>query len=142
MGRRRLGAADERRVVDALASAERGNKGEVRLHLEGRCRGAPLVRAAEVFAELGMRETAEDTGVLLYVAESDRQAAVHAGSGVHGAREPAFWQEVIEYVAEGYRRGRKVEGLVQALEVIGDLLREVVPGDPAGNELPDEVSTR
>ena len=142
--KRRLNKNEEARVLAAIGRAERGNRGEVRVHLEGRCPAAdPLERAARLFDELGMRETRDDTGVLLYVAERERKAAVYAGSGIHGARESGFWQEVIGFVSQGYAAGQKAEGLELALDAIGALLREVTPGDDsAGDELPNAVSSR
>lgn len=142
--RRRLGGEEESRVVAAIARAEQGNRGEVRVHIEARCGGAePLARAATLFEELGMRSTHADTGVLLYVAERDRRAAVYAGAGVHAARESGFWEEVIRSVSDGYAAGQRADGLERALGAIGELLREALPGaDSKGNELPDEVSER
>ena len=140
--KRHLGREDEARLVAAIGRAEQGNRGEVRVHLEGRCAGKDaLARAAQLFEQLGMRRTAQDTGVLLYVAVEDRKAAVFAGRGIHGAAQAGFWQEVVDSVAAGYRRGEPAQGLVAAVERLGGLLREAVPGeDVAGNELPDAVS--
>jgi uncharacterized membrane protein len=140
--RRHLGQEEEARLVAAIGRAEQGNRGEVRVHLEGRCAEKDaLVRAAQLFEKLGMRRTAQDTGVLLYVAVEDRKAAVFAGKGIHGAVQPGFWQEVVDTVAAGYRRGEPAQALVSAVERLGGLLREAVPGeDVAGNELPDAVS--
>lgn len=102
-----------------------------------------MSRAGALFDELGMRATHADTGVLLYVAERDRQAAVFAGAGVHAAREAGFWQGVVDSVSEGYASDARLDGLERALDAIGDLLREVLSGeDAAGNELPDGVSSR
>lgn len=126
----------------AIGRAEQGNRGEVRVHLERRCAGKDaLGRAAQLFERLGMRRTAGDTGVLLYVAVEDRKAAVFAGQGLHDAAQPGFWQEVVDIVAAGYQRGEPAQELVSAVERIGELLRTAVPGeDPHGNELPDVVS--
>lgn len=138
-----LASGDRDRVVEAIGQAEEGNLGEVRVHIEPECPAEePLDRARELFAELGMRDTEERTGVLLYIADVDHKCAVFAGKGVYESRDQDFWSHVIDEVAEGYRRGAPVEGIVEALEEIGDVLREQVPGeDVAGNELPDEVST-
>lgn len=113
------------------------------MHLEARYPGdGPLGRAEALFRELGMEGTRDDTGVLLYVAELDRKAAVFAGSGVYGARQPGFWREVTDAVATGYRNGDRVGGLVRAIAMIGEVLREAAPGeDEAGDELPNEVTT-
>ncbi|OJT22737.1 hypothetical protein BO221_23615 [Archangium sp. Cb G35] len=138
----KLSKAEEARLVAAIRRAEEGHRGEVVVRLERSCRGGePLARAAQLFEELGMRRTAADTGVLLYVAVADRKAAVYAGQGVHGAAQPGFWQEVVDGLAQGFREGAPVAGLETAIERIGGLLRTAVPGeDTRGNELPDVVS--
>lgn len=142
-GKKLLSVEDDVRLVEAIRAAERGSRGEVRLHLERRCRAAePLDRARALFGELGMHETADGTGVLLYVALSPRVACVFAGQGVHGAAEAGFWDEVVDRVGRGFAEGRAAEGLIESIARIGDLLRRVVPGEDArGNELPDSVST-
>ncbi len=141
-GRARIGARDEAAIVDAIRRAERGSRGEVRVHLERRCPlDEPMGRARSLFGELGMGSTREATGVLLYVSLRPRAACVYAGEGVHGAAEPGFWQEVADRVARGFAEGRAAEGLVRAVDAIGALLRRAAPGDDrAGNELEDAVS--
>lgn len=144
---RRRGAAfepeQEEILVRAIAEAERGNRGEVRVHVERVCPHEDAMdRAAELFEALGMSETAADTGVLLYVATESRECAVFAGEGVHGAREDGFWQGVADGLARGYRRNDPVAGFEMALLQIGALLREAAPGeDAAGDELPNAVTT-
>jgi uncharacterized membrane protein len=139
----RFTAAERRAIETAIADAERGHRGEIRVHVERRYPGdGPLQRAAALFSELGMERTQGGTGVLLYIAELDRKAAVFAGPGVYGAREPGFWRQVTDAVAEGHRSGDRIGGLRRALELVGAILREAAPGeDLAGDELPDRVTT-
>ncbi len=139
-----LSRAEERRVVEAIARAERGHRGEIQVFIEARYPGVgPLSRAAELFDELGLGETADGTGVLLYVAAEDRRAAVWAGPGVFGAAAPDFWKEAIAEVATGYSQGDRAGGIARALERIGALLERAAPGeDRAGNELVDRVVQR
>ena len=130
-------------LVRAITDAELGNRGEVRVHVEPRCpHPDPIDRAAELFEELGMRETAADTGVLLYVATATRDCAVFAGAGIHGASDDDFWQGVADGLARGFARRDPVAGFEMALLQIGELLREAAPGDDlAGDELPNRVSS-
>jgi uncharacterized membrane protein len=139
----RLDAAGEAAVVAAIKRAERGNRGEVRVHLEARAPGGDaLARAEQLFRALGVHRTKDGTGVLLYVAVDDRKAAVFAGPGVHGAQGVTFWQGVTDAVAAEAREGRLAAGLVAALDLVGAALRERVAGDDRhGNELPDAVSS-
>lgn len=134
----------ERRELQAgIAAAERGHRGEIRVHLESRYPGdGPLQRAEALFHELGLDRTRDGTGVLLYVAERDRKVAVFAGPGIYGARAPGFWKDVAVTVARGYAADDRLGGLLRAVEQIGEILRATVPGeDTAGNELPDQVTT-
>jgi uncharacterized membrane protein len=142
-GKKLITAADDTRLVEAIRAAERGSRGEVRVHLERRCRAKePMDRARALFGELGMHETKEGTGVLLYVALSPRVACVYAGQGIHGAAEPGFWDEIVDRLSRGFAEGRAADGLVEATARIGEVLRSVAPGDDAhGNELADAVTT-
>ncbi len=129
------------RVVAAIGEAERGNRGEVRVHLEARCRFDPVERAHDVFGELEMYETAEGTGVLLYLSVEDRRVAVFSGPGIPGITDPAFWEPAVDAARDGLREGALADGLVAALGAIGDILRASVPGEaPEGNQRPDTIS--
>jgi uncharacterized membrane protein len=135
----------ERRALEAgIGAAERGHRGEIHVHIESRYPGdGPLERSEALFRELGLDRTRDGTGVLLYVAERDRKAAVFAGPGVYGARAPGFWSDVAKAVAQGYAADTRVAGLLRALELIGEVLRHTTQGeDTAGNELPNQVTTR
>ena len=131
-------------LTAAIAAAEKGHRGEVRVHLERRCpkRKTPSDRAQELFESFGMHRTQDDTAVLLYVAFDDGRSAVHAGSGVRDAAAPGFWKAVADEIDGGFSIGEPLAGLCAALEQIGEMLREHAPGeDVAGNELPDAVTT-
>lgn len=130
-------------LVRAIADAERGNRGEVRVHIERLCPHPDAMdRAAELFEALGMAETAASTGVLLYVATESRECAVFAGEGIHGARADGFWQKVADAIARGFARRDPIAGFEMALLELGALLREAVPGeDTAGDELPNAVTS-
>lgn len=142
MGSSALSATDEATVVAAIGAAELGNTGEVRVHLEGRSGTDPMVRARRWFFQLGMHHTADGTGVLLYVAVKSRQVAVFAGPGIYQVAPREIWHEATDAAAKGFTAGTPGAGLCAAIELIGDVLRAVIPGeDKAGNELEDTVST-
>ncbi len=137
-----LSPAESDALVAAIQRAEKDNRGEVRVHFEKRCKGDALHRARALFGELGMAETARDTGVLLYVSPGSRKAAVFAGQGVHRTTDTRLWDDVIALVSNAFAGGEGAAGIVAAVDKIGDILRERVSGeDGAGNELPDAVTT-
>jgi uncharacterized membrane protein len=143
MAAMKIAARDREAIVAGIKDAERGNIGEVRVHIEDACpKGDALARARSLFSELGMQRTRRGTGVLLYVAVKDRKAAVFAGPGIHDTATEGFWRSVVDGVSAGYRKGEPIAGVCRALAEIGELLREHAAGeDVDGNELPDQVST-
>lgn len=137
-----LTKSQEKTIVQAIEGAEEGNLGEVRVHIEKRCKhdDGALGRAREKFEQLGMYETESATGVLLYVAVKDRVCAVYADEGIHTCCAETFWQEVTDKVADGFKEDCPAEGLAAAIDEIGELLREHVPGEKEAEELEPEVT--
>jgi uncharacterized membrane protein len=139
----KLSEADEQAIVRAIANAERENRGEVRVHFEATCPTKdPVARARDLYGKLGLNRTKDDTAVLVYVAHRSKRCAVWSGAGIHPRADAAFWQSVTDAVAMGAKSGQLAQGLVNALKLVGELLRKHVPGrDVSGNELPDSITT-
>jgi len=139
---RLLTSKTKARLTTAIGAAEHGHGGEIRVHIETRYSGdGPRLRARELFKALGMEATAEGTGVLLYLALDDRKIAVHAGPGVP-VPPLNTWQDLADLVADGFRQGDGIGGLERALHRLGEVLRELLPGEEvSSNELPNEVTT-
>jgi hypothetical protein len=74
--RRFLAEADLDAIVAAVRTAETATSAEIRVHLDARCPGEALARAALAFERLGMHRTAARHGVLLYVSIEDHKLAV------------------------------------------------------------------
>jgi uncharacterized membrane protein len=66
--KRVLTPQEEARLVEAIRRAEQGNRGEVLVHVERRCVGGNALARAMALFEKRVRQTAADTGVILYVA--------------------------------------------------------------------------
>ncbi len=145
---RKFFTAEEReRLVRAIAAAELRTSGEIRLHVERDVPrkepvgGDPYERAREVFASLGMHQTAERNGVLVYLATRTRRFAVVGDEELHKRVGDGFWRDVVELMAGEFREGRFVEGLERGIALIGEKLREHFPHrDDDVNELSDEIS--
>lgn len=131
----------EQRVVDAIVRAENKTSGEVRIHLEDECEEEPLKRAARVFHKLGMSQTKLQNGVVIYIAVEDRKAAVFGGKGIHNRVEDNYWSDVLNIILIHFKKGDYEQGLVQAIDTVGDKLKEFFPvGADDVNELTDEIS--
>ena len=139
--RRFMSEADLDAVARAVAEAEAGTAGEIRVHLDARCAGDPMARAVELFERLGMTRTRLRNGVLIYLAIGDRKLAVIGDAGVHARVSPDYWQGLRETLVRHFREGRPRDGLVAAVRDVGATLRHHFPRAPDDrNELSDEVS--
>lgn len=128
-------------IRDAVEQAESRTSGEIRVHLESRCREDVLDHAAYVFKKLGMEKTQARNGVLLYLAWKDRKFAVIGDVGIHQAVTPGFWDEVYQGGVQHFQHGEWLKGLVSAIETCGKELEVHFPADDAkGDELSNEVS--
>jgi len=131
----------EQQVIEAIKKAELQTSGEIRLHIEHNCSQDPLERAARIFQELGMDQTEQQNGVLIYIASEDHQAAVYAGKGIHEQVEDGFWNDVLNQLIEYFKEGAFVDGIESAVHKVALKLENLYPyqkGDT--NELSNEIS--
>jgi len=139
--RRFLDQPDLDAVAAAVATAEAATSAEIRVHLDARCPGDALGRAALVFERLGMDRTAARNGVLIYVSIEDHKLAVLGDRGIHERVGQAYWDTLVEAVLAHFRAGQFRDGLVHGVGRVGAELRRHFPRRPDdANELPDRVS--
>jgi len=136
-----LATAQEKELLDAIAVAESKTSGEIRVHMENTLSGTVLERAAAVFAELGMHQTAERNGVLFYIAINDKQFAVIGDKGIDEKVPAKFWDTVRDAIQGHFKAGNFVGGLALGLSMAGDELAKYFPGRHDDvNELSDHIS--
>lgn len=136
-----LATAQEKALLDAIALAESKTSGEVRVHIENTLTGSVLSRAAEVFAQLQMHQTAERNGVLFYIAITDRQFAVIGDKGINEKVPATFWDTVRDTVQQYFKKDDFVGGLALGVTMAGDELAKHFPrSENDVNELSDDIS--
>ncbi len=133
---------EERKVIEAIRKAENRTSGEIRVHIEHNCEGEALERAARIFHELGMHQTRQQNGVLIYIASEDHKAAVYAGKGIHKQVEEGFWSDVLNILLQHFKENAYEKGIEEAVYKVGDKLTEMFPYHQKGdvNELSNEIS--
>jgi uncharacterized membrane protein len=135
-----LDRLDHDRVVAAIAGAEKKTSGEIRVHIHHRKVTDPLKTGTEVFEKLGMTNTRERNGVLLFVAPKSRNFAVLGDTAVHEKCGTEFWEKVASAMRESFREGKFTEGIVAAVAEIGDLLAAHFPAAAKDqDELSNEI---
>ncbi|HEX4944955.1 MAG TPA: TPM domain-containing protein [Usitatibacteraceae bacterium] len=130
----------------AVAEHEKQHRGEIRFVVEAELTSAQLwanlgarARAVELFAMLHVWDTAENTGVLVYVLLADRKVEIVADRGISARVAQAEWQAICASMQEAFRAGRFAEGAVEGVTAISALLERHFPAEAANaNELPDQ----
>jgi uncharacterized membrane protein len=138
----RFFTSEQKKLIrQAIAAAELETSGEIRVHIERRCRGDVLDRGAYLFEKLGMHKTARRNGVLFYLAVEDQKFAILGDAGINAVTPEDFWDSIKEKMQEEFREGRYADGLQWGIRQAGDSLREHFPHqDDDINELPDDIS--
>ncbi len=131
---------DHDRIVAAIAQAERGSSGQIRVHVTHRKPRDIEERARQRFEKLGMTWTAQRNGVLIYIAPKLRRFQILGDSGIHERCGDDFWKETASEIESHFRRGEFTQGVVRGVEKIGGVLAAHFPPLESGrNELPDEI---
>ena len=125
----------------AIMHAELDTSGEIRIHIETRCRGEANDRAAQIFKILGMDKTELRNGILFYLALKNRKFAVIGDSGINAMVEENFWQQLKAILIEHFARDKFTEGLVVCIGKVGAELKKYFPHQRDDiNELTDDLS--
>ena len=146
VARRAFPRATLDRVEQAIRESERLHDGELRFAVEAGlglgllARGVtPRERAGEVFASLGVWNTAHNSGVLIYVQAVDRRIEIVADRGIRATVAQPEWDAICRRMEEAFRAGRHEQGALDGVREITALLARHFP---ASGDNPDELPDR
>lgn len=132
---------EKKQIVDAVKQAELNTSGEIRVHVEGRCKGEVLDSAAYWFGKLEMHKTAARNGVLFYMAVTDRKFAILGDGGINAKVPDDFWVKIEKHMLSRFKEGKFADGLSEGILMAGEQLKEHFPYQTDDkNELSDEIS--
>jgi uncharacterized membrane protein len=136
-----LQSLDTAAVEQAIARAETRTSGEIRVSIAGFFVGSSRRLAEHAFQRLGLQATQNRNGVLLLIAPARRQVVVLGDEAIHAQVGDAFWTAIAAGVGAHFREGRFTQGVVEAVDAIGDALAHHFPAETGGNpnELPDTI---
>ncbi len=133
--------AQKLQITEAIKAAELNTSGEIRVHIEKKCKADALDRAAYIFEKLGMHKTELRNGVLFYLALDDHKFAILGDVGINSKVPENFWDEIKELALSYFREGNYSEGLEKGILKAGEQLKTHFPYQKDDvNELDDEIS--
>jgi uncharacterized membrane protein len=147
------------RLAQRVAASEQRHSGEIRICVES---SLPLSylwrlsaqttiaeltrqRALAMFSKLGVWDTEQNNGVLIYLLLAEHAIEIVADRGLARHADPAQWREIVAHMSQAFRDQRYEDGLTQALEETSAVLVAHFPQEnsapttqaPPANELPD-----
>lgn len=137
-----LSPEEKKKIVAAIAKAEKNTSGELRVHLENHCNEEVLDRAAYLFDKLEMHKTESQNGVLIYVAVKDHQLAILGDGGINKVVSAGFWDNVRDIMVSHFKENRYADGLEAGILMAGEQLKEHFPYNSKTdvNELSNDIS--
>ncbi len=136
-----LSEEDKKLITDSIREAEKNTSGEIRVHIEARCPGDVMDRAAYIFEKLKMHKTVLRNGVLFYIATKDRKSAILGDAGINMKTAEDFWDSTKSRMLDKFAEGDIAGGLADAIKTAGHQLKKHFPyEDDDINELPDDIS--
>ncbi|MFA6467503.1 MAG: TPM domain-containing protein [Bacteroidota bacterium] len=132
-------------IAATISGVERETIGEIRVSVQKsrsfKNRNTPVYELAVAnFYELGMDNTKDKTGVLIYLLVSDKKFQIIGDEGINKRVSKEFWDVLALKVAEYFRSNNFVEGICFAVKEVGTVLKREFPmksGDT--NELSNDV---
>ena len=143
--RRRFTVEVRRRIEAAIAGLERRHAGEIRFAIETALDlpelwdgVTPRERAVNVFGQLGVWDTADNNGVLIYVLMADHVVEIVADRAIAARVAQGEWDALCRAMEVHFRAGRFAEGSEAGIAGVGALLTRHFPGQGGdANEQPD-----
>lgn len=140
---RRFGPALSAEIGAAVEVAEATQRGEIRFVVEGplpfeylRQERTARQRAADLFGRLGVWDTEENCGILIYVQLVDRRVEILADRGIAAKVPQAEWDAICRNMEAAFTAGDYRGGALAAIRRAGELLSAHFP---AGANNPDEL---
>ena len=143
---RAFSRADLAVVGDAVATCEKSHRGELRFVVEGPLPLSALwrgmsarERAVAVFAAQRVWDTAENSGILIYVQLVDHKVEILADRGIAARVPQAEWDAICRAMEQAFGAGQWRQGALAAVARASKLLAAHFPaGGSNPNELPDQ----
>ncbi len=131
-------------IEQAVVHSELQHRGEVRFVVEAALNAAQLLRgmtprqrAVELFAHLGVWDTADNTGVLVYVLFAERKLEIVADRGIAACVSQDEWDAIARDMSAAFRSGAFEQGAIAGLQRVTGLLTVHFPAAEVDN--PDEL---
>jgi uncharacterized membrane protein len=132
-------------IEKAIKQSESQHRGELRFAIENSLSPgwvwhgmSARNRATQVFSNLKVWDTEENSGVLIYVQLADREVHILADRGINRCVDQAEWDSIAHTIQSEFHDGNFRAGSLKGIEAITALLSKYFPANQENiNELPN-----
>jgi uncharacterized membrane protein len=129
-----FGGVEHSPIVDAIAVAEAGTTGEIRVHLSKRLfEKNPFKHASRLFEQFGMTRTSQRNAVLLYVNLRRRKFALVADEGIQKVLIQRYWDDLAKALKQNLRETHPERAIASAVIAVGIQLKRHFPAEAIQN---------
>lgn len=121
-------------IEKVITTVEAQHAGEIRFVIETsldfaalRAARSPRERAIELFGQLGVWDTENNNGVLIYLLMAEHDVEIIADRGIAARVTPTEWEALCRLMEAHFREGRFREGAIAGVEGVGALLARHFP---------------
>lgn len=115
------------RIHQAIEEAEKSTSGEIRVHIDLKCKEDVMDRAAFIFEKLEMHKTALRNSVLFYLATEDHKFAILGDVGINQKVPENFWDKIKESMLAHFKNGEFTKGISIGVKMAGEELSAHFP---------------
>ncbi|MDP2030508.1 MAG: TPM domain-containing protein [Thiobacillus sp.] len=133
-------------IEAAIRQSETRHSGEIRFAIETSLAPAWVwrgmsgrERAVEMFSQLRVWDTADNSGVLVYLLLADHDIEIVADRGIAARVNQAQWEAVAQAMETAFRQGEFERGALEGIRQIDALLALYFP---SADHNPDELADR
>lgn len=133
-------------IEKTIKHSERQHSGELRFAVENTLAAGKVwrgmsarQRAIEVFSDLRVWDTEENSGVLIYLLLADREVHIVADRGIIKHVTQSEWDAIAEAMRKEFQQGDFLRGSLHGIESITMLLATHFP---PGADNPNELSNK
>ena len=132
-------------ISSKIQEMEKITSGEIRVAIK---EDAPLFEirkdiadlAAKEFYKLGMANTRDKTGILIYILLSKRKFHILADSGINEKVDQSTWDNISNEMASEFKNGNYLNGVLLTIDKVGSILSKFFPiKEDDTNELSNKV---
>ena len=137
------------KIASAIHQSESTHMGELRFAVEAGldwpeliADASPRERALQVFSQLRIWDTEQNSGVLIYLLLADRQVEIVADRGIDARVGQARWEAICQAMEQKFHTRDFEGGALEGIAAITALLQQHFPAQGVNpNELPDHPVT-